>query len=170
MGAIAEPAMAAAPAAAEAMLAGGQIQQLRTVRGTLFFLHGSGLRLPSQCVGKVLTEADPDRRGRLCRPSAASVEGSRRNGPVSLARLLLLASLLVASALPGGSRAEPPTPATVRSIGDGDTLRVKQGGRTITVRLACIDAPEMAQRPHGPRAREYLQLRLRPDRTVRLDV
>jgi endonuclease YncB( thermonuclease family) len=58
----------------------------------------------------------------------------------------------------------------VLSIGDGDTLRVKQGGRSITVRLACIDAPEMAQRPHGQKAREYLQMRLRPGRTVRLDV
>jgi endonuclease YncB( thermonuclease family) len=83
---------------------------------------------------------------------------------------LLLPCLLVAWALPGGSRAEPPTPATVLSVGDGDTLRVRQGGRSITVRLACIDAPEMAQRPHGPRAREYLQLRLRPGRRVRLEV
>ncbi|MCU0530192.1 MAG: micrococcal nuclease-like nuclease, partial [Cyanobium sp. Prado107] len=36
---------------------------------------------------------------------------------------------------------------TVVSIGDGDTLRVRQGQRTITVRLACIDATEMAQQP-----------------------
>ena len=33
------------------------------------------------------------------------------------------------------------------SIGDGDTIRVRQGGRAISVRLACIDAPEMAQSP-----------------------
>jgi endonuclease YncB( thermonuclease family) len=58
----------------------------------------------------------------------------------------------------------------VLSIGDGDTLRVKQGTRSITVRLACIDAPEMAQAPYGAKARQYLQLRLRPGRTVRLDV
>ena len=32
----------------------------------------------------------------------------------------------------------------VLSVGDGDTLRVKQGGKTITVRLGCIDAPESA--------------------------
>lgn len=30
--------------------------------------------------------------------------------------------------------------ATVLSI--GDTIRVRQAGRSITVRLACIDAPE----------------------------
>jgi endonuclease YncB( thermonuclease family) len=48
---------------------------------------------------------------------------------------------------------------TVASIGDGDTLRVRQGQRTITVRLACIDATEMAQQPHGQRAREVLRMR-----------
>jgi endonuclease YncB( thermonuclease family) len=76
---------------------------------------------------------------------------------------------LLASAPAAGLRAETIT-ATVLSIGDGDTLRVRQGGRSMTVRLACIDAPEMAQSPHGARAREVLQLRLRPGRTVRLDV
>lgn len=35
------------------------------------------------------------------------------------------------------------------SVGDGDTLRVQAGGRAITIRLACIDAPETAQSPWG---------------------
>jgi endonuclease YncB( thermonuclease family) len=48
----------------------------------------------------------------------------------------------------------------VVSIGDGDTLRLRQAGRLITVRLACIDAPELTQRPWGPLARHYLQERL----------
>ena len=47
--------------------------------------------------------------------------------------------------------------ATVLSIGDGDTLRVRDGSRTQTVRLACIDAPETSQAPHGSRARQQLQ-------------
>ena len=47
--------------------------------------------------------------------------------------------------------------ATVLSIGDGDTLRVRNGSRTQTVRLACIDAPETSQAPHGSRARQQLQ-------------
>ena len=38
------------------------------------------------------------------------------------------------------------------------------------MRLACIDAPEMAQQPHGQRAREYLQMRLPVGAQVRLDV
>ncbi len=50
--------------------------------------------------------------------------------------------------------------AKVLSIGDGDTLRVDRDGQLITIRLACIDAPEMAQRPWGRQSREYLRQRL----------
>ena len=60
--------------------------------------------------------------------------------------------------------------ATVLSIGDGDTIRVRQSGRAVTVRLACIDAPETAQTPHGQQARSYLQQRLPVGREVRLEV
>ena len=60
--------------------------------------------------------------------------------------------------------------AIVVSIGDGDTIRVRQGGRAITVRLACIDAPEAAQSPYGKQARRYLQERLPTGREVSLDV
>ena len=77
-----------------------------------------------------------------------------------LAWLLLMPVLRVAK----------PRQATVLSIGDGDTLRVKQWGKTITVRLACIDAPEIAEQPHGQRAREYLQMRLPVGAQVQLDV
>ncbi|AFY29056.1 thermonuclease family protein [Cyanobium gracile] len=59
---------------------------------------------------------------------------------------LLLLLLLVA----------PAQAATVRSIGDGDTLRVVEGGRSVTIRLACIDAPEKAQRPYGQASRAAL--------------
>lgn len=46
----------------------------------------------------------------------------------------------------------------VVSIGDGDTMRVRsRRGEVITVRLACIDAPEMAQAPYGENARQKLQ-------------
>ena len=47
--------------------------------------------------------------------------------------------------------------ATVLSIGDGDSLRVREGSRTLNVRLACIDAPETSQAPHGSSARAQLQ-------------
>jgi len=39
--------------------------------------------------------------------------------------------------------------ARVLSVGDGDTLSVSEGGSRRTIRLACIDAPEMAQIPYG---------------------
>jgi endonuclease YncB( thermonuclease family) len=82
---------------------------------------------------------------------------------------LLVALLLVMAPAPAAVAA-PDGRATVLSIGDGDTIRVLQGERRITVRLACIDAPEMAQRPYGPQAREYLQQRLPIGRPVTLKV
>jgi endonuclease YncB( thermonuclease family) len=59
---------------------------------------------------------------------------------------------------------------TVLSIGDGDTIRVRQAGKAFTVRLACIDAPETAQSPYGQQARRYLQQRLPIGREVVIDV
>ena len=51
--------------------------------------------------------------------------------------------------------------ATVISVGDGDTLRVTDRGKNITIRVACIDAPETAQAPYGQQARQALQDLLR---------
>ena len=62
------------------------------------------------------------------------------------------------------------TAATVLSIGDGDTIRVRQAGRAITVRLACIDAPETAQSPYGQQARRSLQQRLPVGQRVSLAI
>jgi hypothetical protein len=36
----------------------------------------------------------------------------------------------------------------VVSVSDGDTLRVLDAGQRVTIRQACIDAPEMAQAPY----------------------
>ena len=47
--------------------------------------------------------------------------------------------------------------ATVVSVGDGDTIRVSEGSRRITVRLACIDAPESSQRPWGAKSTALLK-------------
>ena len=47
--------------------------------------------------------------------------------------------------------------ATVISVGDGDTIRVSEGSRRITVRIACIDAPETSQRPWGARSTALLK-------------
>jgi endonuclease YncB( thermonuclease family) len=77
--------------------------------------------------------------------------------------------LVLAALLPGAGSAEA-LKAEVLSIGDGDTIRVRQGGRAITVRLACIDAPETAQNPYGKQVRRYLQQRLPIGRQVTLAV
>jgi micrococcal nuclease len=58
--------------------------------------------------------------------------------------------------------------ATVISVGDGDTLRVDDAGRKVTIRVACIDAPEMAQVPYGQQARQALQDLLPVGSTVTL--
>ena len=50
----------------------------------------------------------------------------------------------------------PAQAATVLSVGDGDTLRVDDRGKRLTIRLACIDAPEMAQGPYGQQSRALL--------------
>ena len=53
--------------------------------------------------------------------------------------------------------AGPAGAATVLSVGDGDTIRVSDGAKRVTIRLACIDAPETAQKPYGIDARQKLQ-------------
>jgi len=73
-----------------------------------------------------------------------------------MTRRITLIALAAAAMLPAAKIA-PAQAATVLSIGDGDTLRVQDRGRTITVRLACIDAPEMGQSPWGQQARQQLQ-------------
>lgn len=64
--------------------------------------------------------------------------------------------------------AQSQTAATVASVGDGDTIRVKEGNKTVTVRLSCIDAPEMAQRPYGERASVRLKQLLPVGQAVQL--
>ena len=65
--------------------------------------------------------------------------------------LLLAIAANIPSAIQLSAAAAPATEfrATVLSIGDGDTLRVSRQGLPITIRLACIDAPEMARSPYG---------------------
>ena len=69
-------------------------------------------------------------------------------------QLLALGLLATAGAIPALAQAQT---TTVLSVGDGDTLRVREGNRTLNVRLACIDAPESSQAPFGVQARQQLQ-------------
>jgi endonuclease YncB( thermonuclease family) len=85
-----------------------------------------------------------------------------------LAPLSLLGTF-VSLHMPMASQAQTER-ATVLSIGDGDTIRVRQAGKALTVRLACIDAPETVQTPYGQQARMYLQQRLPIGRQVSLNI
>lgn len=66
----------------------------------------------------------------------------------------------------------PTSTYRIASVGDGDTIRVVQGTRhqTITVRLACIDAPEMRQGVYGPQASQRLKQLLPVGQTVNLKI
>jgi micrococcal nuclease len=71
---------------------------------------------------------------------------------------LLFSSVLYSK----GVIASPPESAqtitgTVASVGDGDTIRVKTSDRILTIRLACVDAPEMKQQPYGAAAASRLK-------------
>jgi len=62
-------------------------------------------------------------------------------------------------------------PVTLVSVDDGDIIRVSaRNGKVMTVRLACIDAPEAAQKPAGPAARAALQALLPVGASVTLQV
>ena len=63
-----------------------------------------------------------------------------------------LAVIAVAFALPACA-SQP----TVLSVGDGDTLAVATNGKRVTVRLACVDAPETTHSPYGRKSKESLQ-------------
>ncbi len=89
--------------------------------------------------------------------------------PAMANKALLIVAALTALAWPHGGAAQGVT-ATVLSIGDGDTIRVRQAGQALTVRLACIDAPETAQSPYGQQARSYLRQRLSIGRSISLAI
>ena len=60
--------------------------------------------------------------------------------------------------------------ADVLSIGDGDTITVREQGTKVKVRLACIDAPETSQRPYGLQSRDALRALLPIGSSITLKV
>ena len=46
---------------------------------------------------------------------------------------------------------------TVSSVHDGDTIRAECNAEKLKVRLYCIDAPEMGQKPWGRESRDTLR-------------
>ena len=70
--------------------------------------------------------------------------------PLTATATATLALALLLDAGPAGA-------ATVLSVGDGDTLRVLDGAKRLTFRMAYIDSLETAQRPYGAASRQRLQ-------------
>ena len=56
----------------------------------------------------------------------------------------------------------------VVSVGDGDTLRIRHSGKTITVRLGCLDAPESTQAPWGQQSANRLKQLLPTGQAVQM--
>jgi micrococcal nuclease len=69
---------------------------------------------------------------------------------------IITAFLVLFSGFPSLAQTSLPS-MTVVSVGDGDTLRVRnQQGQPVTIRLGCIDAPELKQNPWGQQSRTRL--------------
>jgi endonuclease YncB( thermonuclease family) len=81
---------------------------------------------------------------------------------------LLLAAPALAAPHPWRAPGDAPRQAVVAAIGDGDSLHLRAGEQRFTVRLACIDAPELAQAPQGPASHRYLLTRAPRGSRVRL--
>lgn len=70
---------------------------------------------------------------------------------------ILAAALLLLSGIPTTAQGRLPSMIVV-SVGDGDTLRVRnQQGQPITIRLGCVDAPELKQNLWGQQSKTRLQ-------------
>jgi micrococcal nuclease len=59
---------------------------------------------------------------------------------------------------------------TIVSVGDGDTIRVRTAEKTLTVRLSCIDSPELKQQPYGQAASNRLKQLLPVGQAVSLKI
>ncbi len=58
--------------------------------------------------------------------------------------------------------------AKVISITDGDTFKVRIRGKKSTIRISCIDTPEMSDEPWGQMAKDALTGMLKPGSKVKL--
>jgi micrococcal nuclease len=81
--------------------------------------------------------------------------------------VLAIAAMLI-SGLPSVAQTNLPA-MTVVSVGDGDTLRARnQQGQTVTIRLACVDAPEMKQQPWGEQSANRLKQLLPVSQSIKV--
>ncbi|BAY14027.1 thermonuclease family protein [Calothrix sp. NIES-2098] len=81
--------------------------------------------------------------------------------------VLAIAAMLI-SGLPSVAQTNLPA-MTVVSVGDGDTLRARnQQGQAVTIRLACIDAPELKQQPWGQQSAARLKQLLPAGQSIKV--
>jgi micrococcal nuclease len=87
-------------------------------------------------------------------------------------RLSLLLSIVddSNSAVASSRKAKRAISGTVLSVGDGDTFRAKERDKVFTIRLACIDAPEIKQKPYGVVAANRLKQLLPIGQPVTLEI
>ncbi len=81
---------------------------------------------------------------------------SRTSLPASPFRLVMLTLLWCLTACPAWAAQSQPWTGKVTAVENGSTLEVSQGGRTETLLLAGVAAPELSQ-PWGRQAREFVQ-------------
>lgn len=67
--------------------------------------------------------------------------------------ILLVPTLAVSQAI---ARSSSLTNVVVVAVDDGDSIRISQNGRVSSIRMACIDAPELDQ-PQGPQSANRLR-------------
>jgi micrococcal nuclease len=105
------------------------------------------------------TKLDRDRDGIPCESLCSGGGGGGSKGKPTKRSSVQPQQRLSSPPLPSpvAKVAQPRQPATLASVGDGDTIRVStRSGQRLTIRLACIDAPEMAQGLAGQDARVAL--------------
>jgi endonuclease YncB( thermonuclease family) len=125
---------------------------------------GDGIPCESLCRGQSKSSGSPMSGGR---------SSSNPSGAIVITTSAAAAAPRSAAAGPSRSGATQPAsagPVALVSVGDGDTIRVRTAsGQVVTVRVACIDAPETAQGDPGAVATQTLRallaagsLQLRP--------
>ena len=86
----------------------------------------------------------------------------------TLAKTLPAAVLVIAVASLSGNSLAQKASFQVVSARDGDDVTVSQGSKQFRMRLACIDAPEMEQKPWGSQSVKRLKQLLPSGQSVQL--
>ncbi|EDY37607.1 putative nuclease domain protein [Cyanobium sp. PCC 7001] len=118
-------------------------EAMRSLRSGNTRIDGDGDGIPCEAIcgsGRSGSPSQPPGRGRTIQISPATPSAPRRPRP------------------PRPVAPEASGVVALISVGDGDTIRVRNSsGQPVTIRLACIDAPETAQGASGAAATQALR-------------